>query len=78
MQKTPENSKTSNYDFYESCCDSKELIPTKKVAVYDYLNQVAVCDWDNNRTAILLVDWDRGTVEETQVKFSSKSPCSYI
>jgi len=28
--------------------------------------EVAVCDWDNNRTAILRVDWERGTIEETQ------------
>jgi len=28
--------------------------------------EVAVCDWDNNRTALLMVDWDKGTIEETQ------------
>ena len=64
--------------FMSPAVTQKSSFPQKKVAVCDYLNQVAVCDWDNNRTAILLVDWDRGTVEETQVKFSSKSPCTAV
>ena len=29
--------------------------------------QVAVCDWGNNRTVMLDVDWEQGTVVEDEV-----------
>ena len=31
------------------------------------LFQVAVCDWGNNRTVMLEVDWEQGTVVEDEV-----------
>ena len=66
LQKIPEN--------FTPCLFVKRNMNTCNVApdLSDYNQnclQVAVCDWDNNRTAILLVDWEQGTVEETQVAF---------
>ena len=42
------------------------VIPSLKLALVPLLVQVAVADWQGNRTVVMSVDWEAGTMEEVQ------------